>query len=197
MAKVVGIGPNTRQDQSVYDPTCGSGSLLLKAADEAARGITVYGQEMDNATWSLARMNLILHGHETAEIWRGNTLAAPYFKNPDGGLKTFDFAVANPHFSNKAWTNGLNPEHDTYGRFAYGVPPAKNGDYAYLLHAVTSLKSRGKCAIILPHGVLFRSNREAEIRRNLIKRGLIKGIIGLPANLFYGTGIPCVYCGYR
>ena len=190
MAKVVGIGADTRQDQTIYDPTCGSGSLLLKAADEAPRGITVYGQEMDNATWSLARMNLILHGHETAEIWRGNTLATPHFKNPDGGLKTFDFAVANPHFSNKAWTNGLDAEHDEYGRFAYGVPPAKNGDYAYLLHVVTSLKSRGKCAIILPHGVLFRGNREADIRRNLIRRGLIKGIIGLPANLFYGTGIP-------
>ena len=190
MAKVVGISADTRQDQTIYDPTSGSGSLLLKAADEAPRGITVYGQEMDNATWSLARMNLILHGHETAEIWRGNTLAAPHFKNPDGGLKTFDFAVANPHFSNKAWTNGLDPEHDEYGRFAYGVPPVKNGDYAYLLHVVASLKSRGKCAIILPHGVLFRGNREADIRHNLIRRGLIKGIIGLPANLFYGTSIP-------
>ena len=190
MAKVVGIGPDTRQDQTIYDPTCGSGSLLLKAAAEAPRGITVYGQEMDNATWSLARMNLILHGHETADIWRGNTLAAPYFKNPGGSLKTFDFAVANPPFSTKAWSNGLDPEHDEYGRFSYGVPPAKNGDYAFLLHLVTSLKSRGKGAIILPHGVLFRGNREADIRRNLVRRGLIKGIIGLPANLFYGTGIP-------
>ena len=190
MAKVVGIGPDTRQDQTIYDPTCGSGSLLLKAADEAPGGITVYGQEMDNATWSLARMNLILHGHETAEVWRGNTLAAPYFKNPSGSLKTFDFAVANPPFSAKAWSNGLDPEHDVYGRFVYGVPPARNGDYAFLLHLVTSLKSRGKGAIILPHGVLFRGNREADIRRNLVRRGLIKGIIGLPANLFYGTGIP-------
>ena len=161
LAKVVGIGPDTRQHQTIYDPTCGSGSLLLKAADEAPRGITVYGQEMDNATWSLARMNLILHGRETAEIWRGNTLAAPYFKNPGGSLKTFDFAVANPPFSAKAWSNGLDPEHDVYGRFAYGVPPTRNGDYGFLLHLVTSLKSRGKGAIILPHGVLFRGNREA------------------------------------
>ena len=190
MAKVVGIGPNTRQDQTIYDPTCGSGSLLLKAADEAPHGISVYGQEMDNATWSLARMNLILHGHATAVICRGNTLASPYLKNPDGNLKTFDFAVANPPFSAKAWSNGLDPENDAYVRFAYGVPPAKNGDYAFLLHLVTSLKSRGKGAIILPHGVLFRGNREADIRRNLVRRGLIKGIIGLPANLFYGTGIP-------
>ncbi len=190
MAKVIGIGPDTRQDQTIYDPTCGSGSLLLKAADEAPNGITIYGQEMDNATWSLARMNLILHGHPTAELWRGNTLASPYFKNPDDSLKAFDFAVANPPFSAKAWSSGLNPEHDEYGRFAYGIPPARNGDYAFLLHLITSLKSKGKGAIILPHGVLFRGNKEADIRKNLIQRGFIKGIIGLPANLFYGTGIP-------
>ena len=190
MAKVVGIGPDTRQDQTIYDPTCGSGSLLLKAADEAPRSITVYGQEMDNATWALARMNMILHGHETAELWRGNTLASPYFTNTNGSLKTFDFAVANPPFSAKAWSNGLDPGNDGFRRFEYGIPPAKNGDYAFLLHLVTSLNSRGKGAIILPHGVLFRGNREADIRRNLILRGLVKGIIGLPANLFYGTGIP-------
>ena len=190
MAKVVGIGPDTRQDQTIYDPTCGSGSLLLKAADESPRGITVYGQEMDNATWALAMMNMILHGHETAELWRGNTLASPYFKNPNGSLKTFDFAVANPPFSAKAWSSGLDPVNDEFRRFEYGIPPAKNGDYAFLLHLITSLNSRGKGAIILPHGVLFRGNKEAAIRRNLILRGLIKGIIGLPANLFYGTGIP-------
>ena len=190
IAKVVGVGPDTRQDQTIYDPTCGSGSLLLKAADETPRGITIYGQEMDNATWALARMNMILHGHEGAELWRGNTLAAPYFKNPDDSLKTFDFSVANPPFSSKAWTSGLDPANDIFGRFEYGIPPAKNGDYAFLLHLIKSLKSTGKGAIILPHGVLFRGNREADIRRNLIRHGLIKGIIGLPPNLFYGTGIP-------
>ena len=190
MAKVVGIGPDTRSDHTIYDPTCGSGSLLLKAADEAPAGITVYGQEMDNATWALARMNMILHDNPTAELCGGNTLAAPYFKNPDDSLKTFDFAVANPPFSAKAWSSGLDPANDQYRRFAYGIPPAKNGDYAFLLHLITSLKSSGKGAIILPHGVLFRGNREADIRRNLIRRGFIKGIIGLPANLFYGTGIP-------
>ena len=191
MAKVIGVGPDTRPDQTLYDPTCGSGSLLLKAADEAPNGkITVYGQEMDNATWALARMNMVLHGHETAELWHGNTLAAPHFKSPGGGLKTFDFAVANPPFSAKAWSNGLDPGHDEFRRFEYGVPPAKNGDYAFLLHLVASLKSTGKGAIILPHGVLFRGNREADIRRNLVRRGLIRGIIGLPPNLFYGTGIP-------
>jgi type I restriction enzyme M protein len=190
VAQVVGIGADTTPDQTIYDPTCGSGSLLLKAADEAPRSISIYGQEMDVATWALARMNMILHGHPTAEMWRGNTLAAPYFKNKDDRLKTFDFAVANPPFSAKAWASGLDPVNDEFGRFACGVPPAKNGDYAFLLHLIASLRAKGKGAIILPHGVLFRGHKEAVIRRNLIQRGLIKGIIGLPANLFYGTGIP-------
>ena len=99
---------------------------------------------MDNATWALARMNMILHDHPTAELWRGNTLAAPYFKNKDGSLKTFDFAVANPPFSAKAWSSGLDPANDEFGRFEYGIPPAKNGDYAFLLHLIASLKSKGK-----------------------------------------------------
>jgi type I restriction enzyme M protein len=192
MAQVIGLDRAAAMDQpTVYDPTCGSGSLLIKAADQAAtKKLAIYGQEMDLATWALARMNMILHGHPTAEIWRGNTLAAPHFKNKDGSLKTFDFAVANPPFSAKAWSSGLDPAHDEFGRFEFGVPPAKNGDYAFLLHLIKSLKSKGKGAIILPHGVLFRGNKEADIRRNLVSRGLIKGIIGLPANLFYGTGIP-------
>ena len=190
MAQVVGIGPKTRQDQTIYDPTCGSGSLLLKAADQAPRGLTIYGQENDVATWALARMNMILHGHATADLWRGNTLSDPHYKESGGGLKRFYFAVANPPFSAKAWTNGVNTTNDEFHRFDLGVPPAKNGDYAFLLHLITSLKSNGKGAIILPHGVLFRGHKEADIRRNLIQRGLIKGIIGLPPNLFYGTSIP-------
>jgi type I restriction enzyme M protein len=190
LAQVVGIGADTKPTHTIYDPTCGSGSLLLKAADEAPRGITIYGQEMDVATWALARMNMILHGHPTAEIKRQNTLSTPLFRNKDDNLKTFDFAVANPPFSTKAWASGLDPANDEFERFAYGIPPAKNGDYAFLLHLIKSLKSSGKGAVILPHGVLFRGNKEADIRRNLVERGLIKGIIGLPANLFYGTGIP-------
>ena len=190
MAKVIGIGRNTHRSDTIYDPTCGSGSLLLRAVNEAPDGMSVFGQEKDNATHALAKMNMILHGDETAELWHGNTLADPYFKDTQNSLKTFDFAVANPPFSDKAWTTGLNPAHDEYGRFAYGVPPAKNGDYAFLLHFIASLKSTGKGAIILPHGVLFRGNKEADIRREIIRRRYIKGIIGLPANLFYGTGIP-------
>jgi type I restriction enzyme M protein len=190
LAKVIGIDHSVTQDMTVYDPTCGSGSLLLKAAAETTNGISIYGQENDNATWALSRMNMILHGSESAEIWNGNTLTSPNFKNEDGGLKTFDFAVSNPPFSHKSWTSGLDPENDEFKRFEYGVPPPKNGDYAFLLHVLKSLKSRGKGAIILPHGVLFRGNKEAEIRKRLINKGFIKGIIGLPANLFYGTGIP-------
>ena len=190
MAKVIGIGRNTHRSDTIYDPTCGSGSLLLRAVNEAPDGMSVFGQEKDNATHALAKMNMILHGDETAELWHGNTLADPYFKDTQTNLKTFDFAVANPPFSDKAWTTGLNTAHDAYGRFKYGVPPAKNGDYAFLLHFIASLKSTGKGAIILPHGVLFRGNKEADIRREIIRRRYIKGVIGLPANLFYGTGIP-------
>lgn len=191
MAKVIGINQVKEQHQTIYDPTCGSGSLLLKAADETERGVTIYGQEMDNATAALAKMNMILHSNPTAEIWQDNTLSRPYFKNLDSTLKTFDFVVANPPFSTKSWSNGFDPVHDLYERFTgYGIPPAKNGDYAFLLHIIRSLKSIGKGAIILPHGVLFRGNAEEEIRKNVIKRGYIKGVIGLPANLFYGTGIP-------
>ncbi len=194
MAKVISINQVKRRDQTVYDPTCGSGSLLLKAADETEHGITIYGQENDVATRALAKMNMILHGHEMAEIWRGNTISDPYFKEKDGTLKKFDFVVANPPFSAKSWSNGINPEKDKFERYnteEWGsCPPTKNGDYAFLLHMIKSLKSTGKAAVILPHGVLFRGNAEANIRKNIIKRGYIKGIIGLPANLFYGTGIP-------
>lgn len=190
LSKVIGIDSNTPQDATVYDPTCGSGSLLLKANDEAPRGLSIFGQEMDNATSALARMNMILHNNATAKIWKGNTISDPQWKEANGQLKTFDFAVANPPFSNKNWTNGINPQEDEFDRFSWGIPPEKNGDYTFLLHIIKSLKSTGKGAVILPHGVLFRGNAEARIRENLIKQGYIKGIIGLPANLFYGTGIP-------
>ncbi|MEN9490908.1 MAG: hypothetical protein RJA63_1357 [Pseudomonadota bacterium] len=192
MAKILGIGAaETSNATTVYDPTCGSGSLLLKVGDEAKAEVTLYGQEKDSATSGLARMNMILHDNPTALIHGGqSTLASPFFKDGEA-LKTFDYVVANPPFSDKRWSNGLNPLNDPFGRFeTFGVPPAKQGDYAYLLHIIRSLKSTGKGACILPHGVLFRGNAEADIRRNLIKRGYIKGIIGLPANLFYGTGIP-------
>lgn len=194
MAKVVGVGSAKSASQTIHDPTCGSGSLLLKAHDEAkgATGLdlALYGQEMDNATSALARMNMILHDCPTAEIWKDNVLASPHFKSQNGALKTFDFVVANPPFSFKAWSNGFKPAEDEFKRFAFGVPPAKNGDLAFLLHILTCLKSTGKAAVNLPHGVLFRGNTEGAIRREIIRRGYVKGIIGLPANLFYGTSIP-------
>lgn len=187
LAKVVGIGSGTRQDRTVYDPTCGSGSLLIKAAAEAPRGLSIYGQEKDNATWALAKMNMILHDYAgDAEIEKGDTITSPQFTKA-AQLETFDFVVMNPPFSEKSWSNGLENE---YGRFEFGMPPAKSGDYAFLLHALKSLKSKGKAAVILPHGVLFRGHAEATIRKELLRRGYIKGVIGLPPNLFYGTGIP-------
>ncbi len=191
IAKIIGIhDAETSPATTVYDPTCGSGSLLLKVGDEATTDVTLYGQEKDSATSGLARMNMILHNNPTAMIQPGNTLTDPKFKDGDT-LKTFDYVVANPPFSDKRWSTGLDPLHDVYERFQpFGTPPGKQGDYAYLLHIVRSLKSTGKGACILPHGVLFRGNAEADIRRNLIRKGYIKGIIGLPANLFYGTGIP-------
>ena len=191
LAAVLEIGQaKTSADTTVYDPTCGSGSLLLKVADAAPTSVTIYGQEKDAATSALAYMNMILHDSPTALIRQGNTLSDP--KYLDGAsLKTFDFVVANPPFSDKRWKTGLDPLNDKHDRFqSFGVPPDKQGDYAYLLHIVRSLKSTGKGACILPHGVLFRGNAEADIRRNLINKGYIQGIIGLPANLFYGTGIP-------
>ncbi len=193
MARIVGIhDAPTTNNTTVYDPACGSGSLLLKVGDEATARVTLYGQEKDAATSGLARMNMILHNNPTAEIKQGNTLANPLFFDADlGDLKTFDYVVANPPFSDKSWSKGIDPLNDTHGRFRhFGVPPAKQGGYAYLLHIIRSLKSTGKGACILPHGVLFRGNAEGDIRRKLIRMGYIKGIIGLPANLFYGTGIP-------
>ena len=194
MSMVIDLGKAFHPGQSIYDPTCGSGSLLLKAHDEASSrtglDLALYGQEMDNATSALARMNMVLHDCPTAEIWQDNVLSHPHFKQADGRLKTFDFVVANFPFSVKAWMSGLDPANDLFGRFAYGLPPAKNGDYAFLLHILASLKSTGKGAVIHPHGVLFRGGAEAVIRKSLVRRGFIKGIIGLPANLFYGTGIP-------
>ncbi|SDG01695.1 type I restriction-modification system subunit M [Chitinophaga filiformis] len=190
LAKVIGISPkNSVAATTAYDPTCGSGSLLLKVAAEAGKHITLEGQEKDVTTSGLARMNMILHDFPTANIMAGNTLANPKFKDGDN-LRTYDYVVANPPFSDKTWSAGITPSEDPFNRFAWGEPPTKQGDYAYLLHIVRSMKSTGKAACILPHGVLFRGNAEAAIRKQLIRSGILKGIIGLPANLFYGTGIP-------
>lgn len=196
LAQVVGIAHATSSDTTLYDPACGSGSLLIRAAEAAPVDVTIYGQEKDVTTAGLARMNLVLHNRATAEIKGGySTFSDPQFHKIDekgniidSELRQFDYIVVNPPFSDKNWTHGLKE----YGRFdGYGArPPKKNGDFAWLLHVIKSLKRNGKAAIILPHGVLFRGNAEAKIRKSLVDKGLIKGIIGLPANLFYGTGIP-------
>ena len=191
IAKVIGISPsNTVGSTTAYDPTCGSGSLLLKVAAEAGKHITLEGQEKDVTTAGLARMNMILHDFPTANVLGGSsTLANPKFLDGQK-LRTYDYVVANPPFSDKAWSTGITPATDPHQRFAWGVPPTKQGDYAYLLHIIRSMKANGKAACILPHGVLFRGNAEAVIRKQLLTSGILKGIIGLPANLFYGTGIP-------
>ena len=190
LAKVIGISNETNSNATVYDPACGSGSLLIRALDESPISLAGYGQEKDNTTAGLAIMNTVLHGKATTVIKSDNTFSNPqYFEdnNTKEELKRFDYIVANPPFSTKNWTDGLKE----YGRFDdYVLPPEKNGDYAWLLHIIKSLKSTGKAAVILPHGVLFRGNTEAEIREKIIDKGYIKGIISLPANLFYGTGIP-------
>jgi type I restriction enzyme M protein len=207
IAQLIGIRrAEVTNNTTIYDPTCGSGSLLIKVADEASHDrdvrVTLYGQEKEGTTAGLARMNMVLHDYATADIRDKNTLSNPRFTDGDH-LWTFDYVVANPPFSDKRWSTGLHPNEGgraapageqtatDYGRFTgFGIPPRKNGDYAYLLHIIRSIKPDGKGACILPHGVLFRGHAEDTIRRSLVQRGFIKGIIGLPPNLFYGTGIP-------
>ncbi|GAA8197404.1 type I restriction-modification system subunit M [Helicobacter pylori] len=202
LSLLLSIDENTRQDKSIYDPTCGSGSLLLKASSLAVKkGLTIYGQEKDISTRALCKMNTILHNITDADIKGGSsTLSNPFFTTENGMLKTFDYVVANPPFSLKNWTDGLSIDpkskqviNDHFNRFEDGTPPEKNGDFAFLLHIIKSLKDTGKGAVILPHGVLFRGNAEGVIRKNLLTKGYIKGVIGLAPNLFYGTSIPaCV-----
>ena len=192
---LIGIDKATKNTQTIFDPTCGSGSLLLKAHDTAfsstGKNLTIYGQELAGNTAALARMNMWLHNILTAEIVSGvSTISDPGHLEQNGGLKTFDYVVANPPFSTTNWKTNVNPAKDPFKRFELGTPPDKNGDYAFLLHIIASLKTSGTGAVILPHGVLFRGNAEALIRKNLINKGYIKAIVGLPANLFYGTGIP-------
>lgn len=200
IARLIGIGDikqSANKKWTLYDPACGSGSLLIRAADEAPVDengdtiVTIFGQEKDHATAGLAKMNLILHQKGTGEIKRGNTLVDPAFTDDYGQLKKFDFIVMNPPFSDKSWSDGIKVSEDKYKRFdGYGIPPEKNGDYAWLLHVLKSLDTNGKAGIILPHGVLFRGNAEETIRLKVLEKRYIKGIVSLPANLFYGTGIP-------
>lgn len=191
MAKLLRINELDRAEHTIYDPTCGSGSLLLRALAEASNPrVSIFGQEKDSSTAALAKLNMLLHGISSADIKVGDTLADPQFKQY-GMVSTFDVCVANPPFSMKNWlASGM--ENDQYNRWTANLlPPAKCGDYAFLLHLIASMKTdEGRGACILPHGVLFRGNAEYDIRKHIVKQHYIKGIIGLPPNIFFGTGIP-------
>lgn len=195
MAKMLHMEDFNRASHTIYDMTCGSGSLLLRALNETPNETpndkpTLYGQEKDSSTASLAKLNMLLHGIESADIKVGDTLGEPKFTTGTL-LDTFDVCVANPPFSQKNWMPS-NGESDLYHRWNPNLlPPAKCGDFAFLLHFISSMKpDTGRGACILPHGVLFRGNAEYTIRRHIVELHYLKGIIGLPPNLFYGTGIP-------
>ncbi len=192
MSKILKINKSKKSPIEVYDMTCGSGSLLIKSGNEVKQGTKVYlyGQEKDTNTAALCVMNMFLHGNATAQIKDGNTLTNPRFID-NGNIRTFDFCVANPPFSVKKWSSDLDLEKG-YERFTrFGMPPENCADYAFLLHMLKSMDpTNGRGAIILPHGVLFRGGQEEVIRKRLLESRLIEGIIGLPPNLFYGTGIP-------
>ena len=191
MAKLLRINELDRAEHTIYDPTCGSGSLLLRALAEASNPrVSIFGQEKDSSTAALAKLNMLLHGISSADIKVGDTLADPQFKQ-DGMVRTFDVCVANPPFSMKKWL-AFGMDNDQYNRWTANLlPPAKCGDYAFLLHLIASMRTdEGRGACILPHGVLFRGNAEYDIRKHIVKQHYIKGIIGLPPNIFFGTGIP-------
>lgn len=182
----------------IYDMTVGSGGFLLeayhylkeKAGEKKARSLYLYGQEINIGTFAIAKINMFLHGLDSADIQRGDTLADPKFLNMDGSLKTFDICVANPPYSIKEWESEIF-KSDKYGRLSgYEMPPEKKADYAFVLHMIKSMNENGRAGILLPHGVLFRGGAEGAIREQIIKNDLIEAIIALPPKLFYGTGIP-------
>ena len=180
----------------ICDPTCGSGSLLIKVAKEVhekdgspSNNFSLYGQEVNNATYALCRMNMFLHGIDSAEIKWGDTLNNPKLLTNDT-LNQFDIVVANPPFSLDKW-GAEKATNDRFGRFKRGIPPKSKADYAFILHMIETAKpGSGRVAVVVPHGVLFRGAAEGSIRRQLIEENLLDGVIGLPANLFFGTGIP-------
>lgn len=182
----------------IYDPTVGSGGFLLEAfhhlkekeGESVARTLYLYGQELNIGTYAIAKINMFLHGLDSADIQRGDTLANPQFLNPNGSLKTFDICVANPPYSINDWEYETF-KNDKYGRIdGYEMPPNKNADYAFVLHIIKSMNSNGRAGIVLPHGVLFRGGAEGRIREQIIKNDLLEAVIALPSKLFYGTGIP-------
>lgn len=186
LAKLVDPQPGNR----ICDPTCGSGSLLIKVAQEVeGKNYSLYGQENNGSTWALCRMNMFLHEQDSATVEWGDTLNNPKLIENDRLMK-FDIVVANPPFSLDKW-GADNAAADQYNRFYRGVPPKSKGDYAFITHMIeTTYENTGKVGVIIPHGVLFRGSSEGQIRKKLIDDNLLEAVIGLPANLFFGTGIP-------
>jgi type I restriction enzyme M protein len=181
-----------KEGEMIYDPTCGSGSLLIKASKEiGSKNFRLYGQEKNGQTQALCKMNMFLHEINDAVIEWGDTIRNPLHLQ-DNLLKTFDVVVANPPFSLDKWGADF-AENDPFMRFNhYEVPPKSKGDYAFVIHMIKSLNEHGRMGVVLPHGVLFRGASEGKIRQKLIEQNLLDAIIGLPANLFFGTGIPAV-----
>lgn len=191
LAKLV----SPKEGDRIFDPTCGSGSLLIKVAEETkgkdnkpTNNFAIYGQESNGDTWALSKMNCFLHSMDSAQIEWCDTINNPKLKEGDALMK-FDIVVANPPFSLDKWGHE-NAEADRYKRFLRGVPPKSKGDYAFILHMIETTLPTGKVGVIVPHGVLFRGSAEQKIRQKLIEENLLEAVIGLPTNLFYGTGIP-------
>jgi len=187
LAKLV----SAKEGDRIYDPTCGSGSLLIKASKEVGSNLfAIYGQEKNGQTHALCKMNMFLHEINDAKIEWGDTLRNPLHLENDHLMK-FDVVVANPPFSLEKW-GAEELANDKYGRFKYGLPPKSKGDYAFVQHMIASLNANGRMGVVLPHGVLFRGASEGKIRKAIIDDNLLDAVIGLPANLFFGTSIPAV-----
>ncbi|MDW8393591.1 MAG: type I restriction-modification system subunit M, partial [Chitinophagales bacterium] len=185
LAKLTKSKPGSR----ICDPTCGSGSLLIKAGLEVGSdNYSLYGQEANGSTWALAVMNMFLHGLDNATIRWGDTLRNPKLKEGEALMK-FDTIVANPPFSLDKWGADMAAS-DPYNRFWRGIPPKSKGDWAFISHMIETLNEQGKAAVVVPHGVLFRGAAEGKIRQKVLEENLVEAVIGLPANLFFGTGIP-------
>ena len=192
-----------KEGDEICDPACGSGSLLLKCANQVknahngSKRFALYGQEAIGSTWALAKMNMFLHGVDNHKIEWGDTLRNPKLLDDKGRLKLFDVVAANPPFSLDKWGHE-GAEHDPYGRFHRGVPPKTKGDYAFILHMIETLKPKtGRMGVVVPHGVLFRGSSEGRIRKQLIEENLLDAVIGLPEKLFFGTGIPAAILVFR
>ena len=184
------------EGQTVYDPACGSGGMLLEAIHYMertglnAKALTLYGQEKNLNTWAICKMSLFLHDIDDAFVERGDTLLDPQHLSGEKVIKRFDLVLANPPFSLKNWGHKVWSKGDPYGRDTYGCPPKSYGDLAFIQHMVASVKSTGRMAVVCPHGVLFRGGAEGKIRKGLLEDDLIEAVVGLGPNLFYGTGIP-------